>query len=95
MKPDIHNGVAAISLKGRDKGRVFVVLYELDADFLMVADGNLRTLSRPKKKRRKHLCAIGHDLPGFQAAYDAGTLNDQTIRAFMISLKALSPSDPA
>ena len=95
MKPDIHNGIAAISLKGRDKGRVFVVLCQLDADFVLVADGSLRTLSRPKKKRRKHLRPIGHDQPGFQAAYDAGSLTDQMLRAFLISLKDPFPKDTA
>ncbi|MDI9521294.1 MAG: KOW domain-containing RNA-binding protein [Bacillota bacterium] len=95
MKPDIHSGIAAISLKGRDKGRAFVVLCQLDADFVLLADGQLRTLARPKKKRSKHLRAIGHDLPGFQAAFEAGTLTDQTIRAFLISLKDLHPKDPA
>lgn len=95
MKPEIKSGIAAISLKGRDKGRAFVVLCQLDADFVLVADGSLRTLTRPKKKRRKHLCAIGHEMPGFEPAYEGNSLSDQAIRAFLISLKDPFPTDPA
>ncbi len=95
MKPDLHSGITAISLKGRDKGRAFVVLCQLDADFVLVADGSLRTLIRPKKKRRKHLRALGHDLPGFESEFNAGQLTDQALRAFLISLKDPSPKDPA
>ena len=95
MKPDLKSGIAAISLKGRDKGRTFVVLCELDADFVLAADGSLRTLARPKKKRRKHLRAIGHELPGLDAAYEAKTLTDHRIRAFLKSLQDPNHQDPA
>lgn len=95
MKPDLRSGIAAISRKGRDKGRTFVVLYELDADFVLVADGRLRTVSRPKKKRRKHLQAIGHELPGLQAAYESLSLSDHQVREFLKPLQDPSHQNPA
>ena len=56
MKPiPIEAGRIVVSKAGRDQGRRFVVLEEIDRDFVLVADGKLRTMERPKKKRRKHL----------------------------------------
>lgn len=43
------------SKAGRDMGRLFAVIQVLDDDFVLVSDGKLRTLDRPKKKRKKHL----------------------------------------
>lgn len=43
------------SKAGRDKGRSFIILQELDDQYVWIADGKLRTLERPKKKKRMHL----------------------------------------
>lgn len=48
-------GRAAYSKAGRDKGRLLIVLAIQDEDFVLVADGHLRLLEKPKKKRIKHL----------------------------------------
>ena len=48
-------GRIAISRAGRDAGRKVLVVEELDADFVCVADGKTRRMERPKKKRRSHL----------------------------------------
>ena len=48
----------AVSLKGHDKGRIYVVIAELNSDFVFVADGKYRLTSNPKLKRRKHLSFI-------------------------------------
>ena len=52
-------GCVVESLAGRDQGRLFVVIQELDSDFVMVANGKLRGMDRLKKKRRKHLKPTG------------------------------------
>ena len=44
-----------ISLSGRDKNRVFMVTEVLDSDYVLIADGMLRKLEKPKKKKIKHL----------------------------------------
>lgn len=46
------------SLTGRDAGRLFVVISEEDP-FFFLADGMIRRISNPKKKRKKHVKAIG------------------------------------
>ena len=55
----IEIGSVVRSLAGRDKGRLFIVIQELDSDFVMVANGKLRGMDRLKKKRRKHLKPTG------------------------------------
>ena len=85
MKPSILPGIVVFSKKGRDKGRYFVVLYSVDADFVMMADGDTRKLDHLKKKRRKHLAACPHEFPDLLALYAQGKLKDSDIR------KALYP----
>ena len=53
-------GRIAISRAGRDAGRKMLVVQELDADFVCVADGRHRQMARPKKKRRSHLKHTAH-----------------------------------
>ena len=52
-------GSVVISKMGRDEGRKFVVVQEVDADFVLLADGGLRGMDHLKKKRRKHLKTTG------------------------------------
>ena len=85
MKPPILPGFVVISKKGRDKGRYFVVLYEVDADFVLMGDGDTRKLAHLKKKRRKHLAACPVECPELLALLEKGQLKDSDVR------KALYP----
>ena len=58
-KYPIEVGAIVVSKLGRDEGRSFVVIQEVDSDFVMLADGKLRTMDHLKKKRRKHLKTTG------------------------------------
>ncbi len=58
-KMPIEIGSIVISKAGRDQGRRFLVVGEVDEDFVMVANGDLRKMDRQKKKRRKHLKPTG------------------------------------
>ena len=55
----IEPGCVVISKCGRDEGRTFLVVAEIDSDFVYVADGRLRGMDHLKKKRRKHLKTTG------------------------------------
>ncbi len=69
----LNVGRVAVSLAGRDEGRPMVVVAEIDEDFVLVADGDLRKLAKPKKKRRKHLKATKDQfelMPGGKPAKD-------------------------
>ena len=43
-----------VSLAGRDRGRIFFVV-DIDPVFVYLADGRLRRVEAPKKKKRKHV----------------------------------------
>lgn len=43
------------SKAGRDAGKKFIIIEIIDQTYVLVADGNLRRLEKPKKKKIKHL----------------------------------------
>ncbi|MGN0984337.1 MAG: KOW domain-containing RNA-binding protein [Gemmiger sp.] len=51
---DFVKGRLVRSKAGRDKTRTLAVL-AVDGQMLLLADGNLRTLECPKRKKRKHV----------------------------------------
>jgi len=95
VKAPLKSGIAAISRAGRDKGRVYVVLCELDADFVTVCDGRLRPLERPKKKRRKHLLSTHHEMASLPGPTTPAAQGNHEIRKFLESLNDPDPHDPA
>ena len=61
MKPIPYEvGRVVESTQGRDRGRLFVVISVVDDDFVLIADGDLRKVERPKRKKVKHLHAKPH-----------------------------------
>ena len=40
---------------GRDKNRLFVVIDIVDDQYVVIADGDLRKIEKPKTKKVKHL----------------------------------------
>ncbi len=48
-------GQVVRSQKGRDEGKVYIIIEIIDDDLLLLVDGKLRKLDRPKKKKVKHL----------------------------------------
>lgn len=52
-------GEVVISKAGRDAGRKFVVIGIVDEFNVALADGDLRRIEKPKKKKVKHLGLTG------------------------------------
>ncbi len=48
-------GRMCLSKSGRDKGRYFMITSVIDNEYVMIADGVVRKLANPKKKKLKHL----------------------------------------
>ncbi|MGI6172690.1 MAG: RNA-binding protein [Christensenellales bacterium] len=67
-------GRVVVSKAGRDEGRRFVVIEEIDGDFVRIANGLLRTMGRPKKKRRRHLQATETVLEDIRRRIMAGEI---------------------
>lgn len=47
-------GMIVKSLAGHDKTQYFVIL-SVDSEYVYLADGKLRTVGKPKRKKRKHI----------------------------------------
>ena len=48
-----EKGMLVKSLAGHDAGEVYIIV-ETDAQYVYLVDGRLRTLDRPKSKKKKH-----------------------------------------
>jgi len=53
-------GTIVLSTAGRDSGRLFAVVGTPEEGFRWIADGRLRGLDRPKKKKLRHLKELGY-----------------------------------
>lgn len=54
----MEKGRVVLSTAGRDAGRLFLIL-SVEGDFALIADGKVRRLETPKRKRLKHLRPAG------------------------------------
>lgn len=53
-------GQFARSIAGHDKGNLYIIIGE-DKDSLILSDGRLKKVEKPKKKNRKHIQIIKKD----------------------------------
>lgn len=80
----VEIGSIVISLAGRDEGRRFIVIQEVDDDFVMVANGRLRKMDHLKKKRRKHLKPTGKVVEELRARLSEGKpVEDHELRFWL------------
>jgi ribosomal protein L14E/L6E/L27E len=56
---EIESNSVVLSLKGHDKGGSFAIIRFVDVEYALIADGKRRRVEKPKKKKLKHLIAIG------------------------------------
>ena len=68
-------GMFAFSRAGHDKGRMYLIIGE-DEEYVYLADGRLRTVDKPKKKKKKHIQPVRS---GTDEALAAKLRNAQTI----------------
>ena len=57
---EVYPGQMVFSKAGRDKGKAFIVVKNADEKYLYIADGDLRRMDNPKKKKIKHLEITEH-----------------------------------
>lgn len=50
-------GMMAKSLSGHDKDSLYIIM-DIKDDFVFLVDGRIKTLEKPKKKRKKHIQII-------------------------------------
>lgn len=61
----VEKGMLAKSKAGHDKGHLYVI-YSVDETYVYLVDGKIRTIDKPKKKKRKHVQIIceKHEIEG-------------------------------
>ena len=62
---EMKKGMLAVSKAGHDAGERYVIA-AVDNNYVYLVDGRIRTLDKPKKKKKKHIQIIGrtYDLEG-------------------------------
>lgn len=70
MKPTDYLDIGQIvkSKAGRDRGKVFVIFDKLDDKHVLIVDGSLRRVDKPKKKQIKHLAKTNYISTEIKAA---------------------------
>lgn len=63
MERPMTIGSVVYSRAGRDEGNFFMVYEIIDDSYVLIVDGDIRKLDKPKKKKIKHLKNTGEVLP--------------------------------
>lgn len=80
-------GQLVVSLAGRDKGCICAVVGEPDEEgFVLIADGKVRKVEKPKKKKLKHLKPIDW-LPDDDVKLSQDKLTNRFIREAVNALE--------
>lgn len=84
MEKDDILGRVVFSKAGRDKDKIFIIVNIIDRNYVLLADGNLRTESKPKKKKLRHLRFTDIIAEEIKSDIVSGKkLNNSTIRRFL------------
>lgn len=76
-------GRVVISKAGRDAGGEFVIISVESDQYVLIADGRLRKVSSPKKKKVIHLRAKVECEPALARGWADGKLLDADIRKYL------------
>jgi ribosomal protein L14E/L6E/L27E len=78
-------GSVVMSKSGRDSGNFFAIVKLVDAEYVMISDGEIRKIEKPKKKKIKHLRPNGEILSKIAVKLQKGkqfiTRNSGRVRA--------------
>lgn len=77
---DVVVGQLVRSKAGRDKGEVFIIYQIVDDNYVLVVDGKIRKIGKPKKKKVKHLQKFNSIIDGFENMKYSNEFNDALIR---------------
>lgn len=72
IREPLEIGRVVRSKAGRDAGRRFVVMALLDDEYVLIADGDVRKVEKPKRKKRKHLESTRETISGLRARLAGG-----------------------
>ena len=82
-----ETGRVVISTQGHDAGRWYAVISVLDDRNLLVADGDTRSMAKPKKKQVKHVRALPLTVPVEGRGASGGVWDDSDLRKALSAQK--------
>lgn len=75
---NIVRGMMVWSLAGHDTGKLYVII-ATDEQYVYLADGKIRQLESPKKKKRKHI-QVMKQIPKELAGLDWSIIKNEDIK---------------
>ena len=87
-------GFLASSKAGHDKDKIYVIIRE-DREYVWLADGKIKTVDKPKKKRKKHIQVIKYFYNGEirNTLLEGKTVSDLEIAMILKNYKKQQMSD--
>ena len=82
-RPPVTVGSLVISMAGRDEGRTFAVLEQIDHEYVFIADGRTHTVEHPKKKKLKHLKLVREANAGITERFSRGNVENHEVRKWL------------
>ncbi len=83
---ELQPGQLVRSLAGRDKGKHYLVLRELDHKYVLLVDGRSRSVDWPKKKNKVHLQRYERTAE-FDERFNVERLSDSQVIEFIKQLE--------
>ena len=72
------------SKAGRDQGTIYLISEILDENYVNLIDGKYRTISKPKRKKIKHICSLGEVATELEGVFeDKSKVNDWVIKKIL------------
>ncbi len=72
------------STAGRDEGSVYLIKELIDEKYVLVIDGNTKPISKPKKKKIKHISSLNQVETSLKDIFDdKSKINDGEIRKIL------------
>ena len=86
---EICIGRVVISRAGHDKGKAFAVVGMEDGQYVLLSDGDLRKIAKPKRKKRMHVFATPFVSAELKESIEKGVMPlDASIRKAVGSVTA-------
>ena len=84
---DLSVGQIVKSKAGRDREECFIVYEIIDDEYVLLVDGKTRKISKPKKKKVKHLQKYKTVIDNFKTMKEQNEFNDALVRRLIKSKK--------
>ena len=67
-------GSVVMSKSGRDSGSYYAIVKIVDSEYVMISDGEIRKIEKPKKKKTRHLKPNGEILGKIAVKLEKGEI---------------------